>query len=360
MDITIKERRPEDKKMIPAFDAKLGFGRHFSDHMFLMDYSSAKGWYNPRIEPYQYLNLSPAAMCLHYGQEIFEGMKAYRNEEGEIFLFRPEENIKRMNRSASRLVMPELDVDFTVNAIKKLVELDKAWIPPVKGYALYIRPTMIAVDPFLGVKPSDTYLFYVITGPVASYYPEQEGKLKAVKIYVTDKYVRAVVGGTGEAKSAGNYAASLRAQLEARDAGYAQVLWLDGVEHRYIEEVGTMNIFFVKDGVLYTSPLTGSILPGITRDSVIKLAPHLGYEVREERLTIDEVLSGIESGEISEVFGTGTAAIISPVSHVAYRDRDFEVGSGDVGPIAQRLYETLLGIQYGEIEDPFGWRVKLA
>lgn len=351
MEITIHAVAPELRKARPA-DAGLVFGKIFTDHMFLMDYRAPEGWSNGRIVPYGPLPLDPAAMVLHYGQGIFEGLKAYRGADGRIRLFRPLENMKRFNRSAQRMCMPEMDVYFHLQAIETLVRLDADWVPRSKGASLYIRPTMIASEPHLGVRPATEYLHYVITGPVGAYYPEG---FNPVKIYVTDEYVRAVRGGVGEAKTMANYAASLRAQEVAKNKGFTQVLWLDAVERRYVEEVGTMNIFFLIKDELVTPPLSGSILPGVTRDSVIHLAKHWGLAVHERLIPIDEVLDAIATGAMKEIFGTGTAAVISPVGHVCYKDKTYRVGNGNVGQWSQRFYDEITGIQYGEKEDPFGW-----
>jgi branched-chain amino acid aminotransferase len=351
----IQVTKVESRKPIPQDDMALGFGQVFSDHMFEVDYRDGE-WHDPRIVPVHNLELSPAAMCLHYGQEIFEGMKAYRGADDGVYLFRPEQNIARMNSSARRLVMPEMTPELHLEAIKQLVNLEAAWIPRTKGCALYIRPTMIAVDPFLGVRPSHTYLFYIIVGPVAAYYPEG---FNPVSIYVTSKYVRAVRGGVGAAKTAGNYAASLEAQMEGKEAGYTQVLFLDAVEQKYVEEVGTMNMFFKIDGEIITSPLTGTILPGVTRDSVLQLLRDWGENVSERRLPIDEVCAAAKAGTLEEVFGTGTAAIISPVKSIFYDGETIAVGDGTTGPTSQKLYDTLLDIQYGAGEDPHGWCVRI-
>ncbi len=351
----IKVTQVAQRKPIPQDDMALGFGRVFADHMFLLDYRDG-AWHDPRIEPLHELSLSPAAMCLHYGQEIFEGMKAYRGADDGIYLFRPDQNIARMNRSAQRLMMPEIDPELHLAAIRQLVTLERDWIPKSEGCALYIRPTMIATDPFLGVRPSNSYLFYIIVGPVAAYYPEG---FNPVSIYATQKYVRAVRGGVGDAKTGGNYAASLAAQVEAKQAGYSQVLWLDAVEQKYIEEVGTMNIMFKIAGEVITSPLTGSILPGVTRDSVLQLLRDWGHPVSERPLSIDEVFAAHREGTLEEVFGTGTAAIISPVKTIAYGEQKLQVGDGNTGPLAEKLYHALLSIQYGRGEDRHGWCVRI-
>ncbi len=346
------EKAPAGHMPRPESDDVLGFGKFFTDHMFLMDYEKGKGWHNARIAPYGPLSLDPAAVVLHYGQEVFEGMKAYRGEGGGIFLFRPEKNFQRMNKSAARMCMPELDVDYCLEALKALILLDRDWIPGKHGCSLYIRPTMIATEAFLGVKPSKKYLFYVIIGPVGAYYPEG---FKPTKMYVSTDFVRAVRGGTGEAKTSGNYAASLYAAEDAISKGYTQVLWLDAVERKYVEEVGTSNIFFLLDGELVTPPLSGSILPGVTRDSVLEMTRSWGMKVSERPISIDEVIQSIADGKLKEVFGTGTAAVISPVGSFAYQGKEYVVADGGTGELSKKLYDTLMGIQYGLKEDPFGW-----
>lgn len=356
MEIKVVEIPKEKRKPIPKDDMKLGFGRIFTDHMFLMDFKAGKGWHDPRIEPYRPLSLDPACMVLHYGQEVFEGLKAYRGHEGGIYLFRHHKNLERFNRSCRRLVMPEIDVPLVDEALRKLILLDRDWIPKTEGCALYIRPTQIAMDPFLGVRPSETYLFYIILSPVAAYYPEG---FNPVSIYVSSEYVRAVRGGIGEAKTSSNYAASLLGQVEAKKAGYTQVLWLDAIEKKNVEEVGTMNIFFVMDGVLVTSPLTGSILPGVTRDSVLHLANTWNMKVEERNVSIDEVIEKAQHGKLTECFGSGTAAIISPVKAIGYKGKETQVADGKTGPIAQKLYDYLLKIQYGRLEGPSGWVVRI-
>ena len=324
--------------------------------MFLMDYNPEEGWHHPRIEPLRDLVLHPAAVIFHYGQQVFEGLKAYRGDDDSIYLFRYQKNLERLNRSCERLVIPKIDTEIVTQGLFELIRLDKDWVPKSDGCALYIRPTIIATDPFLGVRPSNTYLFYIIMGPVGAYYPEG---FNPVSIYVSEKYVRAVEGGTGEAKTAGNYAASLAAQVEAQRAGYSQVLWLDAKERRYVEEVGTMNIFFRIGNEVITSPLTGTILPGVTRDSVIHILKEWGVKVTERRISIDEVLEAIDKKTLIEVFGSGTAAIISPVKSFYYRGKDYQVADGKTGELSAKLYRYLLDLQYGKIEDPFGWRTKV-
>ncbi len=347
---------PESLKAKPADESKLGFGQIFCDHMFMQDYDKAQGWHDPRIVPYGPLNLDPAALVLHYGQEVFEGLKAYRGVDGGIYMFRPMANIERMNRSNRRLCIPELPAEQCLEHLLELVKTEHEWIPSLEGTSLYIRPTVIATEACLGVKVSASYLYYVIMGPVGAYYPEG---FNPVKIYVEENYVRAAAGGIGEAKTMGNYAASLLAAEEAHAKGFTQVLWLDACDKKSIEEVGTMNMFFVIDGEVITSPLTGSILPGVTRDSVLTLCKHWGLKVNERKLTIDEVISAQEAGKLDEAFGTGTAAVISPVGAIHYRGSDITVGDGGTGAISQRLYDGLTGIQLGKVEDPFGWVVRV-
>ena len=337
-------------------DEELGFGNIFTDHMFVMDYDVDKGWYDPRIIPYGPFEMEPSSMVFHYGQAIFEGLKAYRNDKGEIVTFRPMDNFHRMNRSAKRICMPEIDVDFAWEALKTLLNIEKDWVPSAKGTSLYIRPFMIATDPFLGVRPSNTYKFFIILCPVGSYYPEG---INPVKIYVEDKYSRVARGGTGEAKVAGNYAASLLSAEKAKDKGYSQVLWLDAADHTFVEEVGAMNMFFKIDGKIVTAPLDGSILPGITRDSVIKLAKHMGYTVEERRISIEEVFEAYEKGTLEEMFGTGTAAVVSPVGLLGWKDKIIDLGLDRIGEFTKLMYDTLTGIQYGIHEDIFGWVKKI-
>ena len=331
---------------------QLGFGIHFTDHMLNMDYAPKLGWHNARIEPYAPFVLDPATMVLHYGQGIFEGMKAYRREDGGIQLFRPRDNFKRLCYSANKLCMPEVDVEVALQGLKQLLQLEKEWIPSAPGTSLYIRPTMIATDPFLGVRASYTYRYFVILSPVGAYYPEG---FNPVKIMVTHDHVRAVRGGVGDTKTMGNYAASLLAGQKAHEEGYTQVLWLDGVEQKYIEEVGSMNIFFVIDNELVTPALSGSILPGITRDSVLQLARKWNMPAVERKITIDEVMAAQKTGALTEVFGSGTAAVISPVGELRYADQVVTIGGGQVGPVARKFYDAITDIQFGRAEDSMGW-----
>jgi branched-chain amino acid aminotransferase len=353
MKIEIRPVAPAELKPKPTDEQGLGFGRHFADRMFVMDYQGGS-WKNPRIEKYAPFSLSPAAMCLHYAQEIFEGLKAYRWADGRVTMFRPQANIDRMNRSARALQMPDIDPALFLDGMTQLVALERDWIPRTEGCALYVRPTMIAVDPFLGVRPSDTYLFYIIAGPVGAYYPKG---FVPVSIMVSEKHVRAVRGGIGACKAAANYAASLAGQMEAKQQGFDQVLWLDGVNMKYCEEVGTMNMLFVLDNAVVTAPLEGgTILPGVTRDSVLRLLREV-YKVKvEERLLpIDEVIDGAKTRRLTEAFGSGTAAIITAVNEIGYQGKRHKVGNGGVGPLTQKLYDELVGIQYGRRPDPFEW-----
>lgn len=352
--MNIRFEKASTLKQKPADETKLGFGKIFTDYMFIMDYKTGEGWHDARIVPYGNLSLSPAALCLHYGQEVFEGMKAYRRADGGIQLFRPEENFKRLNSSNQRLVIPELPVEMAMEGLMELLKVEKDWVPSTEGAALYIRPFIIAVDPFLGVRPGDEYMFIIILSPSGAYYASG---LDPVKIYVESKYVRAVRGGMGYTKTGGNYAASLIGQDEAHKEGYSQVLWLDGVEQKYIEEVGAMNIFFIVDGEVITPALQGSILPGITRKSVIELCKSWGMKVTERRISIAEIAEAYDAGKLDEVFGTGTAAVISPVGHLKYGDKIMEINDNKIGTVSQKIYDTMTGMQWGKIADSFGWIV---
>lgn len=355
MEIIIDKVPTEQLKVKPR-DNNLGFGNIFSDHMLVMEYTAERGWDKARISPYHNFSLDPAAMVLHYGQAIFEGLKAYRGKDDKIFFFRPEDNLRRLNDSAVRMCMPEIDRGEVRKALKKLVDIEQGWVPSSQGSSLYIRPAMIATEPGLGVRPAREYLFFIILSPVGAYYPEG---FNPVTISVTDKYVRAVPGGVGNVKTAGNYAASITAAVEAQKQGYTQVLWLDAVERKYVEEVGTMNIFFVIGEELITPPLSGSILPGITRDCVLKLARDWGWQAVERPITIDEVFEAAETGALKEVFGTGTAAVISPVGALKYKDDYCTVNGGEAGELARRLFDELQDMQYGYKEDPYGWVCQL-
>ena len=347
--------RSENLKPKPD-DAKLGFGTLFTDHMLNMDYSLEGRWHAARIEPYGSIEMDPATMFLHYGQGVFEGLKAYRTDSDQIQLFRPQENFKRLNRSCRRLCIPEIDENFALESLKQLIALEKDWVPGAPETSLYIRPTIVAMDPFLGVRASHTYRYFIILSPVGAYYPEG---FNPVKILVTSDLVRAVRGGVGEAKTPGNYAASLLAGEQAHDAGYTQVLWLDGVHQKYLEEVGSMNIFFVIDDEIVTPELNGSILPGVTRKSVIELAKHWNEKVSERKVSIDELFEAHASGRLKEVFGSGTAAVISPVGQIKYGDQVITINGNRTGPVAQKYYTAITDIQYGRAEDPLEWVVKI-
>jgi branched-chain amino acid aminotransferase len=345
--LPIAEKKPRIQD-----ESKLVFGKQFTDRMFIMEYDSGRGWHSARIAPYGPFQIDPAALVLHYSQEIFEGLKAFRRQDGTVALFRPEENIKRFNRSARRMVMPEVDEAFFLKALKELLRLEADWVPHSEDTSLYIRPTMIATEAVLGVKPSEKYLCYIILSPVGAYY---KGGLSPVKIWISDDYVRVAPGGTGEAKTGGNYAASLRASMEAARKGFDQVLWLDAVHRKYVEEVGSMNICFLYDGKVVTSPLHGTILDGITRRSVLTLVKEMGLEVVERALTVEDIFEGAETGRLQEAFGTGTAAVVSPVGQFTYGDRTVTIQGGQAGKLTLKLYDTLTGIQYGRIPDPHGW-----
>ncbi len=352
----IKFTKAETLKKKPQTGDSLGFGHIFTDYMLIMPYDKGQGWHDPEIRPYGNIELSPAAMCLHYGQTVFEGLKAYRTAEGKVQLFRPDENFKRLNVSNERLVIPELPEELAMQCLMELLHIEKDWVPSKDGESLYIRPYIFACDPYLGVKPGEHYYFMIILSPSGAYY---SSGLDPVNIYVESKYVRAVRGGMGFAKTGGNYAASLIGQDEAHKQNYSQVLWLDGVEQKYIEEVGAMNIFFVIDGEVVTPMLQGSILPGITRKSAIEVCKSKGIKVTERRITIQEIADAYDAGKLNEVFGTGTAAVISPVGHLKWNDKIMEINDNKIGEISQMLYDTMTGIQWGKIEDTFGWTVEV-
>ncbi|HEX7523511.1 MAG TPA: branched-chain amino acid aminotransferase [Candidatus Deferrimicrobium sp.] len=352
MQISVTQAPENRRRQKPKSSEKLGFGKHFSDHMFLMDYSQGTGWRDARIVPYGPLSLAPSAMVLHYAQEIFEGMKAYYARDGAVCLFRPDRNAERMNRSATRMCLPEIPVEDQLAAIRALVRLDREWIPRGEGASLYIRPTMIGTEEGLGVRPSAEVLFFIITGPVGAYYARG---FDPVRILVEEQYVRAAKGGVGEAKTGGNYAASLLSAKNAKALGFDQVLWLDAERRCFVEEVGTMNIFFVLRGELVTPPLSGSILPGVTRDTVLTLAQEWKIPVAERPVEIDEVLKGAADGTLSEAFGSGTAAVISPVGSFSCRRQEVAVNGGKAGELAARFFREITGMQYGEIEDRHRW-----
>lgn len=345
-----------ENKKVKTPEHQLGFGLHFTDHMFMMDYSSEKGWYDPRIVPYQPITLDPAAKVFHYGQTIFEGLKAYRGKDGKILLFRPERNFQRMNRSNDRLDVPAIDEELALEALKQLVRVDQDWVPSAEGTSLYIRPFVIATQAALGVGSSQEYIFMIIMSPSGSYY--EEG-VNPVKIYVESDYVRAVKGGVGEAKTAGNYAASVKAQEIAHEKGYSQVLWLDGIHRKYIEEVGSMNVFFKINGTVLTPALNGSILDGITRNSMIQLLKSWDIPVEERTISIDELYEAAKNGTFEEAFGTGTAAVVSPIGELNWHEEKLVIADGKTGELTMKLYDTLVGIQRGILPDPFGWVVEV-
>ncbi|OZI13701.1 branched chain amino acid aminotransferase [Bacillaceae bacterium SAS-127] len=352
---TIQVNLSPERKPKPESN-QLGFGKIFTDHMFVMDYTEGTGWHDPRIVPYQPLTLDPASMIFHYGQTVFEGMKAYLTKDQRILLFRPERNMQRLNRSNDRLCIPNIDEKLALEALKKLILVDKEWIPTAEGTSLYIRPFIIATEPFLGVHASSNYKFIIILSPVGLYYKEG---IQPVKILVESDYVRAVAGGTGEAKTAGNYASSLKAQEVASQREYSQVLWLDGVEKKYIEEVGSMNVFFKIDGEVVTPALNGSILEGVTRNSVIQLLKHWGVPVSERKISMQEVYDAYQAGKLEEAFGTGTAAVISPIGEFFWKDEKLVINEGETGKISKQLYQTITGIQNGTEPDPFDWLVEI-
>lgn len=351
MEMDLKINVIHTDKKCPA-DSELGFGQVFTDHMFVMDYTPEKGWHHPMIQPYGNFSMPPSSMVFHYGQAIFEGLKAYKTPEKKICLFRPAENFRRMNRSARGMCMPQLDVPFVLEILKKLIRIEEKWIPESFGTSLYIRPAIIATDPFLGVRSSLSFRFFIILSAVGAYYKEG---LNPVRIWVSKDHVRAVKGGVGEFKTAGNYAASLIASEKARKEGYAQVLWLDAIEHKYVEEVGAMNIFFVIGDEIVTPELNGSILAGITRDSVITMARKWGMKISERKISIGEIFDAHASGELTEVFGSGTAAVISPVGEIRYGGRTISISDGTAGDVTMRFYDALTRIQYGMDEDTEHW-----
>ncbi len=354
LDIKItKTLTPKSK---PEDESKLGFGKVFSDHMFIMDYNVNEGWKDARIVPFENISLHPASTVLHYGAEIFEGLKAYRIADGSVQLFRPDENMKRLNNSAERLCLPQIPLDDALQALTAFVKVEEDWVPHTSGASLYLRPFLYGNDPHLGVHTVQNATFVIIASPSGSYYAEG---INPVKIMIEDEDVRAVRGGTGYAKCGGNYAASTRAGDRAAKKGYSQVLWLDGVERKYIEEVGAMNVMFKINGEIVTPALTGSILPGITRKSCIEVLRSKGFKVSERLLSIDELKDAMASGALEEAWGCGTAAVVSPIGMLMYKDVEYPVGQGKIGPATQMLYDTLTGIQYGRLEDAFGWIVKI-
>ena len=351
LDIQVK--LAEQRKPLPDPDT-LQFGKTFTDHMFLMNYDTGQGWHDARVVPYGPLSMEPSCMVFHYAQEIFEGLKAYRTPEGKVQLFRPVENARRLNSSCQRLCIPEIPEEDFVQAVKALVKVDEAWVPNKLGTSLYIRPFIIATDCSLGVHASHSYLFAIICCPVGAYYPEG---INPVKIYVESEDVRAVRGGTGYTKCGGNYAASIRAGERAEAQGYSQVLWMDGVHRKYIEEVGAMNVLFKVNGTVITPQLTGSVLPGITRKSCLELLRDWGIPVEERLVTAQELFDAAKAGTLEEAWGTGTAAVVSPIGLLAWEDQKVEVSGGQIGALTQKLYDTLTGIQWGTIPDTHGWVV---
>ncbi|MFP4200554.1 MAG: branched-chain amino acid aminotransferase [Clostridia bacterium] len=356
MAIEIRIEEVDERRSKPE-DNSLKFGDVFTDHMFVMNFEKSRGWYDPRIMPFGPLSISPAAAAFHYGQTIFEGLKAYRTEDDRALLFRPRDNARRLNASASRLCMPEMEEDIFVDAIRALVDFERDWIPKGEGTSLYIRPVMFATEEHLALKPSARYTFAIILSPVGSYYPRG---LAPTKILVESQQVRSVPGGVGAAKTGGNYARCLEAEVNASEMGYDQVLWLDGREREYVEEVGAMNVFFRFGDTIVTPPLTGTILPGITRNSVLTLLEDWGVPTKERRIPLSEVLEAHGDGTLEEAFGAGTAAVISPIGQLRCGDRDLAINSGSMGEMTARLYETLTGIQRGQIEDRFGWTVEVS
>ena len=350
MEITVNRTTAPKNK--PQDETALGFGKLFSDHMFIMEYENGKGWHDARIQPYQKLQIDPASPVLHYSQEIFEGLKAYRSKKDDILLFRARDNARRLNKSAERMCMPQIDVEDNYQAMAALVDVERDWVPRAPGATLYLRPTLIADGSALGVHRAERFLYYIICSPSGAYYASG---LAPIRIYVEDNYVRAVKGGTGYAKTGGNYAASLKAAEEASARGYGQVLWLDGVERKYVEEVGAMNMMFLIGDTICTAPVEGSILDGITRKSILTLAEELGFQVAERKIAISELMEAGESGELKEAFGTGTAAVISPVGELHYKGKSVVINDGRTGSVTQKLYDTLTGLQLGDIEDTHGW-----
>lgn len=344
----------QNEQLKPKPDGNnLGFGKYFTDHMLVMEYSADRQWHDLRVVPYGPITLDPSAMVLHYGQEVFEGMKAYKTADGQVSLFRPEMNMKRMNESCERISIPQIDPEVVLQGIIKLIQIDRDWIPEGDEASLYIRPFIIATEPCLGVRAAKQYKLLVILSPVGSYYPEG---IHPVSIYVEDQYVRAVRGGTGTAKTSGNYAAGIKAQEIAKTQGYSQVLWLDGVEKKYIEEVGSMNVFFKIAGEVITPELSGSILAGITRDSAITMLRSWGIPVTERKITVEELFEASRQGVLEEAFGTGTAAVISPIGSMKWENEQITISGGETGEISKKLYDTITGIQRGILDDPFGWR----
>ncbi len=356
MELSITTKLSDHLTPKPAADTELGFGQIFTDHMFTMDYSRESGWHSPQIVPYTSLELDPSTIYLHYGQAVFDGLKAYRTPDGSINLFRPMLHLERINTSSKRMVIPPIDPAFCLKCLKELLQVEKDWVPDRPGCSLYIRPFIVAMDPCLIVRPSVTYRFFIILSPCGSYYPQG---MNPVSIFVETEYVRAARGGSGQAKTPANYAASLIAQNKAKTAGCVQVLWLDSVHRRYIEEIGSMNAFFVIDGKLVTPELNDSILPGITRRTVLELARDMGFRCEERQIAIDELCHLAKQGHVSEMFGSGTAAVISPVGELRYQSERIVFNQGKTGKVTQLFYDTITGIQYGRTPDPYGWTEKV-
>ena len=350
----IKITKTTEPKVIPT--ENLGFGKIFTDHMFIADYSRSEGWHNARIVPFGNLNMHPAATVFHYGAEIFEGLKAYRRADGKVQLFRPIENVRRMNNSAERLRLPQMAEEDMLQAITELVRVEEKWVPHKEGESLYIRPFLFGNDEHLGVHSIVNATFVIICSPSGSYYAEG---INPVKIMIEEDDVRAVRGGTGFAKCGGNYAAANRAGEKAEQLGYTQVLWLDGVERKYIEEVGAMNVMFKIDGEIVTPALTGSILPGITRKSCVEVLKNAGYKVSERLLSIDELTEAMENGKLEEAWGCGTAAVVSPIGQLFYKGKTYTINNNEIGEVTQKLYDKLTGIQWGKVKDEFGWTVEI-
>jgi branched-chain amino acid aminotransferase len=358
--MNIQKELVQTEKQRPLFEdaTKLEFGKNFTDHMFTMDYTAVDGWCHARIKPYQPLVLDPATMVFHYSQAVFEGQKAYKSPADEILLFRPYENARRLNHSMRRMGMPEIPEDMFVQAECELLKVDERWIPKVKGTSLYIRPVVMATEPLLGaVRPSMSYLFFIILSPAGFFFKEG---LNTIGLLAEETYTRAASGGTGEAKTPGNYAGTIVVSQTAKEKGCSQVLWLDAKEHYYVEEVGTNNIFFIIENKLVTPPLTGTILPGITRKSVLEMAENLGIQAEERLISIDEVVRAIKSGKLTEAFGAGTAAVINPVGRINYHDQEYVINCNKIGAWTRKFYDTITGIQNGELKDEYGWIYKVS
>lgn len=349
--ITLKKELITHAKRKPCCDA-LEFGKTFTDHMLLVSYDSEQGWYNPVIKPYQPIAIEPAASCLHYGQLVFEGMKAFRSSTGTVSLFRPTYHMERLNESSNRMCIPPIPEDVFLSYIKQLIKIDRDWVPEKEGTSLYVRPFILATEPTLAVKESETFLFMTILSPVGSYYKDG---LKPIDIYVEDEYVRAVKGGTGMVKTAGNYAGAFKTQDKATKNGFAQVLWLDAIEKKYIEEVGLMNVFFVLQDKIITPSLDGTILPGVTRNSTLTILKDKGYQVEERKITIDEIIGYLKDGSLKEIFGTGTAAVICAIGSITYKEETYIIHGREIGEISLMIYNTITGIQTGLLEDCYGW-----